>query len=294
MTNLIPIIDTHIHLWDQKHPELKWVWLDRDAIHPILGNIDAIKSVQFLLDNVWAEARHSGIEGFVHVQAAIGSPNPVTETVWLTEMAKNGPVPMTIIGDSPLGMPGAIKQLEDHMQSPLFVGVRDFNAEPMLASGDVLPEYENSLKFMAENKLVFDLDCEWPNMGGALALARRHPNLQIVLQHIGFPRRRDAEYFNSWKKAINELAQAENVVMKISGLPMTDPLFTKESLHPWAEESLAAFGPDRTVLGSNWPVDRLYCSYATIMDYTREYISSLSIDEQKKVCNVNAKRIYRF
>lgn len=294
MSNLIPIIDTHIHLWDLKHPELKWVWLDKDAVHPILGNIDAIKSVQFLLDNVWAEARHSGIEGFVHVQAAIGSPNPVTETVWLTEMAKTGPVPMTIIGDSPLGMPGAIKQLEDHMQSSLFVGVRDFNAEPMLASGDVLPDYENSLKFMAENNLVFDLDCEWPNMGGALALARRHPNLTIVLQHIGFPRRRDTEYFNSWKKAINELATAENVVMKISGLPMTDPMFTKESLRPWAEESLAAFGPDRTVLGSNWPVDRLYCSYATIMDYTREYISSLSIDEQKKVCNVNAKLIYRF
>lgn len=293
MSNLIPIIDTHIHLWDLKHPELKWVWLDKDAAHPILGNIDAIKSVQFLLDNVWAEARFSGISGFVHIQAAIGSPNPVTETVWLSEMAKTAKVPMTIIGDCALGQPGAIAQLEDHMRSPLFVGVRDFNAEPMLAGGDIFADYETSLSFMAKNNLVFDLDCEWQNMGGALALAQRHPDLQIVLEHIGFPRRRDPEYFNSWKKAINQLAQAENVTMKISGLPMTDPMFSKESLRPWAEESLAAFGPDRTVLGSNWPVDRLYCSYATIIEFTREYISSLSVDEQTKVCNINAKRIYR-
>jgi hypothetical protein len=47
-----PIIDTHVHLWDLKHPELKWVWLEKDAIHPILGNIDAIKSVAYTLNDL--------------------------------------------------------------------------------------------------------------------------------------------------------------------------------------------------------------------------------------------------
>ena len=289
-----PIIDTHIHLWDLKHPELKWVWLDRDAIHPILGNIDAIKSVAFTLNDLWSEARFSGISGFVHVQAAIGSPNPVTETIWLTEMAKTGPVPMTIIGDCALGQSSAISQLEQHMQSKLFVGIRDFNAEPMLAKKEINDTYEKSLKFMADNNLIFDLDCEWMNMDEALKLAQRHPNLQIVLEHIGFPRKRDDEYFKNWSAAVKRLATAPNVTMKLSGLPMTDPRGSKESMRKWAETSFESFGPDRTVLGSNWPVDRLYLSYATIIEFMREYISKLSDSEQDKICSLNAKKLYRF
>ncbi|CAB4542950.1 MAG: amidohydrolase family protein [Actinobacteria bacterium] len=294
MSNLIPIIDTHMHLWDTKHPELKWVWLDKDAMHPILGNIDAIKSVGYVLNDLWAEARFSGISGFVHVQAAIGSPDPVTETVWLTEMAKTAPVPMRIIGDSPLGADGAIAQLQRHQESPLFVGIRDFNAEVMFAKKEISPAYEKSLEYMAKEGLVFDLDCEWQNMDEAIKLAHRHPNLPIVLEHIGFPRKRDDEYFNNWKSAIGRLAQCDNVTMKISGVGMTDPQFTRESLRKWAESSLDAFGADRTVLGSNWPVDRLFVSYATMIDFTRDYISKLSPSEQEKVCNKNAARLYKF
>ena len=294
MSELTPIIDTHIHLWETKHPELKWVWLDKDALHPILGNIDAIKSVSFTLNDLWSEARFSGISGFVHIQAAIGSPDPVTETVWLTEMAKTGPVPMRIVGDSDLSSGSAISQLERHQQSPLFVGVRDFNAEVMFAAKEIRPNYEASLAYMAKEGLVFDLDCEWQNMDEALKLAQRHPDLPIVLEHIGFPRKRDDEYFTNWKAAINRLATAPNVTMKISGVGMTDPHFTMESLRKWAESSLEAFGPDRTVLGSNWPVDRLFVSYATMMDFTREYISSLTPSEQEKVCSTNAAKLYKF
>jgi predicted TIM-barrel fold metal-dependent hydrolase len=294
MNEQISIIDTHMHLWETKHPELKWVWLDKDAMHPILGNIDAIKSVAFVLNNLWAEARFSNISGFVHVQAAIGSPDPVTETIWLTEMAKTGPAPMRIVGDAALGKDDAISVLERHMQSPLFVGVRDFNAEPMLASKTIIPTYEKSLVFMAKNKLVFDLDCEWQNMDQAIELANRHPDLPIVLQHIGFPRKRDDEYFKNWSAAVKRLGKTQSVTMKISGLGMTDPRFTKESLRKWVDTCVEAFGPDRCVLGSNWPVDRLYSSYDTIISFLREYISGLSATEQEKICNKNAKNLYKF
>lgn len=294
MSKMIPILDTHIHLWDTKHPELKWVWLDKDASHPILGNIDAIKSVAFTLNDVWSEARFSGISGFVHIQAAIGSPDPVTETKWLTSMAKSASVPMRIVGDSPLNAEGAIAQLKRHQKSPLFVGVRDFNAEPMLARKEILPQYEKSLAYLTKEELVFDLDCEWMNMDGAYDLAKRHPDLKIVLEHIGFPRSRDGEYFKNWKAAIKRLAKAPNVTMKISGLPMTDPRGSLQSMRKWAETSLEVFGPKRTILGSNWPVDRLYLSYATIIEFTREYISSLSPSEQANVCNKNAAKLYKF
>ena len=294
MTAAMPIIDTHIHLWDFKHPELKWDWLKPNSVHPVLGEINAIKSEQFVLEDLWSEARFAGIEAFVHIQAAIGSPDPVTETRWLTEMASSGPVPLRIVGDCSLGSDGAIAELEQHCGSPLFVGIRDFNAEPMLATGITNSIYEESLEFLSKNSLVFDLDCEWMNMPAALKMAERHPNLKIVLEHIGFPRRRDDEYFSNWKKGVRTIAQAPNVTMKISGLGMTDRKFTEESLRQWVEVSLEAFGPDRCVLGSNWPVDRLFSSYDVIMGFEREYISALSISEQALICNKNAKRLYNF
>jgi predicted TIM-barrel fold metal-dependent hydrolase len=290
----ISIIDTHVHLWDLKHPELKWAWLEKEVVHPIIGNIDAIKSVGFTLYDLWSEARFSGIGGFVHIQAALGSPDPVAETIWLTELAKTGEAPMKIIGDAGLGHDDSISLIERHMQSPLFVGVRDFNAEPMLASAEINLAYEKSLAFMAKNALVFDLDCEWQNMDQAIKLAERHPELSVVLQHIGFPRLRDDDYFNNWSAAVERLGKVQNVTMKISGLGMTDPRFTKESLRKWVETCLESFGADRCVLGSNWPVDRLYSSYTTIIEFLREYISGLSIAEQEKICNKNATAIYRF
>lgn len=290
-----PIIDTHVHFWNMRNPDpgLAWVWLDSDADHPILGNIDAIKMLAYNIDNLWAEARFADVSAFVHVQAAIGSDDPVKETIWLTRMRESSPVPFTIIADAELGTDDAMRQLDMHGEFPYFVGVRDFRSEPMLASGEIIPRFEESLTVMAERNLVFDLDCEWPNMSAARDLALRHPDLTVVLQHIGFPRRRDTEYFTQWVEGMRTLAEAPNVTCKISGLAMTDPLFTADSLRPWIDTPLEIFGPARCVLGSNWPVDRLYSSYDVIMDIYRDRLSELlAPEDQRKVLSENAARIY--
>lgn len=291
-----PIIDTHVHFWDMRNPDpgMAWVWLDKDADHPVLGNIDAIKMLAFDIDDLWAEARFADVSAFVHVQAAIGSDDPVKETVWLTRMRATAPAPFTIVGDADLGGADAMRQLDGHCESPYFVGIRDFHSETMLASGEVSAAFESSLAVMAERDLVFDLDCEWPNMAAARALADRHPDLTVVLQHIGFPRSRDDEYFANWAEGMRTLAGAPNVTCKISGVGMTDPLFTAESLRRWIDTPLEIFGPDRCVLGSNWPVDRLCSSYDVIMDIYRDRVSALlAPEDQRKVLSENAARIYR-
>ena len=294
MAKQIPIIDTHAHFYDFSHPELKWVWLERNFVHPILGNINPIKAPQYLVENFHAESRFAGVEGVVHVQSAIGSPNPVTETVWLAEMNKKSPIPIRVVADCSLGGVNAIAQLQQHAKSKLFVGIRDFQAEPMLGRKEIDSNYEASLMWMAKKKIVFDLDCEWMNMGEARKLADRHPDLPIVLEHIGYPRKRSDAYFENWKLAVKDLAKAENVTMKISGVAMTDPFFTKKSLKPWVEICLRAFGADRCVIGSNWPVDRLFSSYDVIMNFYREFIDSLTKSEQKKILYSNATKLYKF
>jgi len=290
-----PIIDTHVHFWDMVTPGsgLAWVWLEKGFVHPILGDIDAIKSDKFEIDALVAESRFADVSGFVHVQAAIGSADPVDETRWLTRMREHSTVPFTIVAHADLGTEHARAQLDGHAESPYFAGIRDFNSEVMLASGETNPVYEESLTEMARRGVTFDLDCEWMNMGAALELAQRHPDLQVVLEHIGFPRSRDDEYFASWRSAITNLAGADNVTCKISGLGMTDPHFTRESLERWVDSCVEAFGPDRCVLGSNWPVDRLYSSYDVIMNLYRDYISELSDSEQAKILSGNAARIFK-
>ena len=291
----LPIIDTHVHFWNMRNPDpgMAWVWIAPDADHPVLGNIDAIKMLVYDINAVWAEARFADVKAFVHVQAAIGSSDPVLETKWLTRMRDANDIPFTIIAEADLGSDKAISYLDGHGESPYFVGVRDFTAEPMIASGEIHPVYERSLDVMAERGLVYDLDCEWPNMPAARDLALRHPDLQIVLEHIGFPRTRDDEYFDNWAAGMRTLAEAENITCKISGVAMTDPLFTAESLRRWIDTPLDVFGPDRCVLGSNWPVDRLFSSYDVIMDIYRERLSSFSESDQAKVLSENAARIYR-
>lgn len=290
----LPIIDTHVHFWNMRNPDpgMAWVWIAPDADHPVLGNIDAIKMLAYDINGVWAEARFADVEAFVHVQAAIGSTDPVLETKWLTRMREANDIPFTIIAEAALGSDQAIAQLDGHGESEYFVGVRDFTAEPYLASGEISDVYENSLAELSKRGLVYDLDCEWPNMAAGRDLANRHPELQVVLEHIGFPRSRDDEYFEGWVNGMKTLAEAPNVTCKISGLAMTDPLFTAESLRRWIDTPLEVFGPDRCVLGSNWPVDRLFSSYDVIMDIYRDRVGQLSESEQAKVFSENAARIY--
>lgn len=290
------IVDTHVHFWNMRRPDpgLAWDWLAKDADHPILGDIDPIKMVRFDIDSMWGEARFADVRAFVHVQAAIGSSDPVLETAWLTRMRANAPVPFTIVADADLGSGDALRQLDGHAESPHVVGIRDFNTEPRLAQDVVDPAFEASLDVMADRGLVLDLDCEWMNMAAARRLADRHPDLQIVLEHIGFPRARDEEYFANWAAALRHLAAAPNVSCKISGVAMTDPRFTPASVQRWIDTPLEAFGPERCVLGSNWPIDRLYSSYDVIMDLYRDRLAAaFTPADQRLVLSENAARIYR-
>lgn len=294
VADLPPMVDTHVHLWNLAHPSLAWSWLDTDAPHPVLGEIDAVKMRAFEMHHLQAEARFAGISQFVHVQAAIGSPDPVDETRWLTAMAEQHPQLAAIVGHVDLGRPDTGRVLDAHAESPLFRGVRDFAVEPYLADGDVVPAMEDSLADLARRGLVLDMDCEHPNMASARALAERHPELTVVLEHIGFPRRRDKDYAAAWRAAIADLAKAPNVVCKISGVAMTDRWFTSDSLRPWVQHCLEVFGPDRCMFGSNWPLDRICSSYDVIMGLYRAYVTELGTHEQQQqVLTGTAGRVYR-
>ena len=88
-------------------------------------------------------------------------------------------------------------------------------------------------------------------------------------------------------------AKADNVIMKVSGLGMCDPLWTVASIRPYVLGAIEAFGADRIVMGTNWPVDRMFSSYPDVINAYAEIISGFSRADQVKLFSGNAERIFR-
>src|SRR6516165_6762260 len=122
----VPFVDTHFHLHDLKNPELHYSWLQPNAIHPFLGNIDAIKAQHYWIEDYIAEIRLSNVSKAVHVQAALGIEDPVNETKWLQAFADRSGYPQGIVAECHLAQPDAGAVLARHMEYPNVRGIRDF------------------------------------------------------------------------------------------------------------------------------------------------------------------------
>jgi predicted TIM-barrel fold metal-dependent hydrolase len=285
----LAFVDTHVHFWDLQHPDLHYAWLLPDAIHPVMGNIDAIKFPLYGAEEFLAETANANVSKVVHVQAALGIEDPVDETIWLQQAAERTGAPHAIVPHVDLRAPDVEHQLARHQEaSPRIRGVRDF------AEGDYLtdPDFHRGYAALGRLGLVCDLDCVAQDMGKARDLANKHPETTVVLDHAGFPRERTAEYFAMWKRGMSTLAQADSAWCKISGLGMCDNDWTLDSIRPWFEYCLESFGVERCVLGTNWPVDKLFSSYETVLDAYAEIISVLSHDEQLALFSGNAERVF--
>lgn len=286
----LAFVDTHIHFWDLRHPQLRYVWLEPEFVHPQLGDISALKQPIYGADEYIAETRFANVTKSVHVQAAIGSADPVDETRWLDAAAERTGVPTAIVADARLDSDDVARVLDAHAEaSTRMRGIRDFG------QGDYMrdPAWRRGYARLARYGWVCDLDCFWEKMDAARDLARDHPDVTLVLDHAGFPQERDDEYLANWKRGISTLAEADSTVCKISGLAMKDPQWTVDSLRPWVMHCIEAFGVSRCFFGTNWPVDGLFSSYPDVVNAYAELIADFSHDEQVALFSGNAERVYR-
>jgi predicted TIM-barrel fold metal-dependent hydrolase len=96
-----------------------------------------------------------------------------------------------------------------------------------------------------------------------------------------------------WRQAVAAMARAPNVTMKISGLGMGDHRWTIDSIRPYVLGSIEAFGTDRVVFGTNWPVDRMFSSYPDVIDAYAAIIKDFTAPEQRAMFSGNAERLFR-
>ena len=285
----IPFVDTHFHLHDLKRPELRYSWLERDAVHGFLGNIDVLKAQHYWIEDYIAEIRFANVPKAIHVQAALGTPDPVNETKWLQGFADRTGYPHGIVAECHLADGDAESVLERHVQYKNVRGIRDFGKGRYLVD----PAWRAGFKFLERHSLVSCIDTRIQLFDDLLDLAGAFPNILICVDHCAIPEARDAAYVKRWSEAMRKLARADNVVMKISGLGMMDRLWTIDSLRPFVLGSIEAFGTDRVVFGTNWPVDRMFSSYPDIVNAYATIISGFSKSEQTAMFSGNAERFFR-
>jgi predicted TIM-barrel fold metal-dependent hydrolase len=282
------LIDTHIHLWDLNHLTYSFLQANDPAEEAILGDYSALRSRNYLIADYLADIRDCGVAKAVHVQAALGHPRPVEETAWLQDIARSADFPHGIVGFCDLRADNVEEVLDAHQQFQNFRGIR------MLGTGGMLEDarFQRGFACVAERGLVYDLEAFLADFPAAHRLASKFPGARIVLEHTGMPLQRTAEYFHRWRTGMQLLAGAENIVCKISGLGMTDHRWTVASIRPWVEAAIDAFGPQRCMFGTNWPVDSLYSSYRGVVDAYREIIQPCSRDEQVQLLRGTAETVY--
>lgn len=121
----------------------------------------------------------------------------------------------------------------------------------------------------------------------------RHPKQLFIVDHIAKPRVKD-RVRSSWEAEIAELARRDNVYCKLSGMATEADWkgWTESDLRPYFDTVLAAFGPDRLMFGSDWPVILVACSYKCWADTVRSWIAELSPAEQLSIMGGTAKMAY--
>ena len=140
--------------------------------------------------------------------------------------------------------------------------------------------------------LRFDLQTPWWHLHEAQQLARDFPQTQIILNHTGLPSDRTREGLDAWRSAMAQLARAENVAVKISGIGVPGKSWTAEANREIVLTTIDLFGTGRCMFASNFPVDSLCGDFQTIFSGFENLVADFSPVEQDALFAGNARRIY--
>jgi predicted TIM-barrel fold metal-dependent hydrolase len=312
----LPICDPHHHLWDRQGS--RYVL---DELLSDLGQGHHVVSTVFV--ECMSEYRATGPEAL----------RPVGETDFVERVAREaerrGPstprVAAGIVSYADLTLGAAVDEvLEAHLAaSPRFRGIR--HASGWHASPDVRNSHTNPPEHLLLDSrfregfarlerygLVFDSWQYHPQLTDLADLSRAFPGTTIILDHVGGPlgigpyagKREDV--FREWKRGVTEVAASPNVVVKLGGIAMPingfdwhklDAPPTSEILaaaqRPYHETCIELFGPSRCMFESNFPVDRVSCSYSTLWNAFKRVASGASPAEKSALFHDTAARVYR-
>lgn len=271
-------IDAHQHFW--KYEPVKHAWID-DSMSMIRSDFMPLDLKKVYDDN--------GIDGCVAVQAD----QTLEETNFLLWLSAKHDFIKGVVGWVDLRAENVDEVLEEYSEHEKIKGFRHIvQGEPdhnFLLRRDFL----GGISYLEKYDFVYDILIFPHQLGAALEFVKRFPNQKFVIDHIAKPYIKDG-FFEGWAILMKEVAKSENVSCKLSGM-ITEADFnswTPKQISPYMDLVLSAFGSDRVMFGSDWPVCLVAGEYAEVKQLVTDFISKLSLIEQSKIMGTNAIQFY--
>ncbi|MFE9045716.1 amidohydrolase family protein [Streptomyces sp. NPDC007818] len=277
------IIDAHHHVWDLAVRPQPWITGER--LQPLARS--------FSVDDLTAAARAAGVAGTVVVQTVCVP----TETPELLAMARAHPLVKGVVGWTDLTAPDVADSLAALRAGPggdRLVGIRHQIQDEPDPYWLVRKDVRRGLIAVAKAGLVYDLVVRPHQLPAAAAAAAALTELTFVLDHLGKPSVATRET-EPWATYVRQFAALPNTVCKLSGLitEAAHGTWTTADFAPYVDIVLDAFGPDRLLYGSDWPVCTLEAGYGAVMMLADELTSVLSPAEKDAVFHRNAVHVYQ-
>jgi L-fuconolactonase len=275
------IIDSHQHFWKLDLP-FEYGWLHEPQHKKICRD--------FLPADLRAHLQTTGITKTVFVQTQ----HNLAENRWVLDMAKEHDFIAGIVGWVDLASESCEDQLSEFLGNPRFVGIRHITQAEPDDNFIVRPDIMRGLRVLQKHQMPFDLLFFTQHLKHAPTLAAALPELPMVIDHLSKPKIKDQNLLD-WSHDLRQAARFPNVYCKLSGM-VTEADWNHwkpADLRPFVEVALEAFGPERCMFGSDWPVCELAASYDTVFSTLRELTQKLTVDEQNLIFGETAKRFYR-
>lgn len=291
-----PIIDTHHHIWRRRDVE----WLQDPAPPRMFGDYAGIRR-DYTVEEWMADVTPQGVVKSVHVTALWGPSKELAETKWLQETADQSGFPHGIVFNCNFAAPGVEAALKAQKKFSNVRGARQmlFWDKPKERQGAPRadfcndPEFRRGFALLEKYNLHFELQIYAHQVKHALKLIKAFPKVQMILVHAGMLTDRTPEAIKEWRAALKAMAACPNVHVKLSGLGMYSLGLTYDQAHQVINDAIGMFGVERTIYGSNFPLEKLYLKYSKFLAIYRKVMSEYSEAEQRAVFHDNAKKFYR-
>lgn len=271
-------IDAHQHFWiydGEKHP---WITDDKSVLKR-----------NFLPADLGPVLEEAGLNGCVAVQAAQSE----EENEFLLSLAAKNAFIKGIVGWVDLRSDGVEERLRHYSPFPLVKGFRHVIHDEPDPGFMLQPAFLNGIALLKKFGFTYDVLIFHHHLRSAAELVARFPEQPFVIDHIAKPDVKGRQ-MAGWKKDIEAVAQYPNVHCKISGMVTEGDWkgWKKEDFFPYLDVIATAFGADRIMYGSDWPVCQLAASYNQQLSLVQDYFSSVGETENEKIFGGNAIKFY--
>ena len=291
-----PVIDTHHHIWLRKDIP----WLADPPIPRMYGEYFGLRRdypVEEWINDVVPE----GVTKSVHVTANWGIARALDETRWLQSVADKHGFPHGIVCEAVMTDPDLETKLKAQTQFPNLRGVREqifWDSHPLRQRVSQpnycnAPDFRRGFALLEKYGLSFELQVFAGQVKYAVELIKAFPNVPMILLHSGMLTDRSPLMIEQWRAALTAMAAFPNVHVKLSGLGMFSLGLTYPQARQVIRDSIQIFGIERTIYGSNFPLEKLHASYADFIALYRKVLSEYSEADQRKVFHDNAVKFYR-